>query len=64
MSDNLTLDRIEFEKLTEQAKLVRAEYLRRNGAAALGVVGSTLRAHHVYAVGAIILISFGLTTFF
>ena len=64
MSDNLTLDRAEFEELTEQAKLERAEYLRRNCVAALGVVGSTWRAHHVYFVGAIIIISFGITIFF
>ena len=40
MSENVTLDRIEFEKLKQQAKATRAEYLRRHGTAAL-VVGST-----------------------
>jgi hypothetical protein len=41
MSENVTLDRIEFEKLKQQAKATRAEYLRRHGTAALVVVGST-----------------------
>ena len=41
MSENVTLDRIEFEKLKQQAKATRAEYLRRHGTAAL-VVGSTI----------------------
>ena len=40
MSENVTLDRLEFEKLKQQAKATRAEYLRRHGTAAL-VVGST-----------------------
>jgi hypothetical protein len=40
MSENVTLDRIEFEKLKQQAKATRAEYLRQHGTAAL-VVGST-----------------------
>ena len=40
MSENVTLDRIEFEKVKQQAKATRAEYLRRHGTAAL-VVGST-----------------------
>ena len=61
---NVTLDRIEFEKLIEQSKAERAEYMRQCGTAALGVVGSTLRAHHVIAVVAVLLISFGVKMFF
>ncbi len=65
MSDkNVTLDRIEFEKLIEQSKAERAEYMRQCGTAALGVVGSTLRAHHVIAVVTVLLISFGVKMFF
>ena len=41
MTENVTLDRIDFEKKTEQAKAARAEYLRRHGTATLVVVGST-----------------------
>jgi hypothetical protein len=61
---NVTLDRIEFEKLIEQSKAERAEYMRQCGTAALGVVGSTLCAHHVIAVVAVLLISFGVKMFF
>jgi hypothetical protein len=64
VSENVTLDRIDFEKLKEQAQAERAEYLRQHGTAASGVVGSTLRAHHVIAVAAILLISFGAKMFF
>ena len=64
MSENVTLDRIDFEKLKDQAKAERAECLRQYGMAASGVVGSTLRAHHVIAVVAILLISFGVKMFF
>lgn len=35
MSENVTLDRIEFEKIKQQAKAARVEYLRRYRAAAL-----------------------------
>lgn len=35
MSENVTLDRIEFEKIKQQAKAARGEYLRRHGAAPL-----------------------------
>ena len=64
MSENVTLDHIDFEKLKEQAKVARAEYLRQHGTDALVVVGSTLRAHHVIAVVTVILISFGMKMFF
>jgi hypothetical protein len=65
MSDkNVTLDRTDFQKLVEQAKAARAEYMRRGGTAALGVVGSKLRAHHAIAVVAVLLISFGVKMFF
>ena len=65
MSDeNVTLDRIDFEKIKDHAKAARAEYMHQCGRAALGVVGSTLRAHHVIAVVAVLLISFGMKMFF
>ena len=64
MTENVTLDRIDFEKLKEQAKAQRAECLNQYGTAALGVVGSTLREHHVIAVVAVVLISFGVKMFF
>ena len=64
MTENVTLDRIDFEKLKDEAKAERAECLRQYGTAAIGVVGSTLRAHHVIAVVAILLISFGVKMFF
>jgi hypothetical protein len=64
MSKNITLDRTDFEKLTENAKVARAEYLRQHGAAANIVLGSKLRSHRVAIVIAILLISFGLKMFF
>ena len=41
MSENITLDRIDFEKITQQAKAARAVYLRRYKAAVVVAVGST-----------------------
>jgi hypothetical protein len=64
MSENVTLDRIDFEKLIAQSKAERAECLQQYGTAALGVVGSTLREHHVIAVVAALVISFGVKMFF
>jgi hypothetical protein len=53
MSKNNTLDRIDFDKLTENAKVARAEYLRQHGAAANMVFGSKLRSYRVPIVIAI-----------
>ncbi len=64
MSKDVTLDRIDFEKLMKKAKLARAEYLQQHGAVANMVVGSRLRANHVAVVIAILLISFGVKMFF
>jgi hypothetical protein len=64
MSKNITLDRSDFEKLTDDAKIARAEYFRQHGAAANMVLGSKLRSHRVAIVIAILLISFGLKMFF
>ena len=64
MSQNVTLDRIDFEKLIAQSKAERAEYMRQCGTATLGVVGSTLREHHAIAVVIVLLISFGVKMFF
>jgi hypothetical protein len=64
MRDLVTLDRIEFEKLIAQSKAERAECMRRLGAATGGAVGSTLRAHRVIAVVAVLLTSFGVGMFF
>ena len=42
MSDNSKLvDRTDFEKIKQQAKAARGEYLRQHRAAALALVGST-----------------------
>jgi hypothetical protein len=41
MTENVTLDRIDFEKIVQQANAARLEYIRRHRAAAL-VVCSTL----------------------
>jgi hypothetical protein len=68
MSDkNVTLDRIDFEKLKEQAKAERAECLHQYGTAALEVVGSVsspLRTHPVIAIAAMLIISFVVKVFF
>jgi hypothetical protein len=72
VSENVTLDRIAFEKLKEQAKLARAEHMRRYGAAfvtssrhiAPQRMGALMRAHHVIAVVATLFISFGVKMFF
>jgi hypothetical protein len=64
MSKYITLDRIDFEKLKEKAKVERAEFLRQHGAIANMVVGSKLRANYVATVIAILLISFGVKMFF
>lgn len=64
VSENVTFDRIDFEKLKERAEAKRAKYVRQYGTAATAVIGSTLRAHHVIAVVAILLVSFGVKMFF
>ena len=62
--ENVTLDRIDFEKIKEHAKAARAEYMHQCGRAALGVVGSTLRAHSTIAVAAILVVSFAVKMFY
>ena len=64
MGENVTLDHVEIERLVAQAKAARAEYMRRRGTATFSVVGSTLRAHRIAAVVAILIISFGVKMFF
>ena len=67
ISEKVTLDRIDFEKLKEQAKAERAECLQQYGTAALEVAGSVsspLRTHPVIAIAAILIISFGVKMFF
>ena len=64
MRENVTLDRVDFEKLKNQAKAERAECLRQHGTAMTGLVGSVLRANHVIAVVAVLLFSFGVKMFF
>ena len=72
MSDNITLDRIDFEKLKEQAKLERAECMHRYAAALVTRsrhivpqrMEELMRTHYVIAVVAILLISFGAKVFF
>ena len=60
MSDNVTLDRIDFEKLKRQAKLARAEYMRQCGTAFI----KSRHTHRAIAVVAVLLISFGVKMFF
>jgi len=62
--ENVTLDRIDFEKLKEQAKAERAEYMQRYGRVALEVAGSPVRTHPVIAIAAILIISFVVKMFF
>ncbi len=64
MSDKPTLDHAEIEKVIMSAKMARAEDMRRRGATTAEWVGSNLRAHHVVAVVAILIISFGVGLFF
>jgi hypothetical protein len=64
MSDKITLDQVDFQDLKDRAGSARAEYLRRHAVPALGAVGSTLSAHYVIAITAILLISFGIKMFF
>ena len=65
MSDkNVTLDRIDFEKLKEQAKAARVDYMHQCGRAALEVVGSPVRTHPVIAIAAMLIISFVVKMFF
>ena len=64
MSEKPTLDHVEIEKLIMRGKMARAEHMRRYGAATGMWVGSKLRAHHVVAVVAILIISFGVGIFF
>ena len=64
MGENVTLDRIDFEKLQDQAKAERAECLRQYGMAAMGLVRSRLRARRVIAVAAVLLFSFGVKMLF
>jgi hypothetical protein len=63
VSEDVTLDRIDFEKL-EQAQAERAERLRQYGTATSGVVGSKLRAHSIIAVVAILVVSFAVKMFY
>jgi hypothetical protein len=64
MRDLVTLDHIAIEELIARGKAARAEDMHRFGAAASRVVGSTLRAHRVVAVVAVLLTSFGVGVFF
>ena len=59
MSENVTLDRNEFEKLKQHAKATRAAQLQYG--IALGMFGPKLRAPAI-AVAAILFISFGAKT--
>ncbi len=60
MSENVTLDRIYFEKLKQQAKLARADYMRRCRTALI----KSRHTHKAIAVVAVLLISFGVKMFF
>ena len=71
MSGNVTLDRIDFEKLKQQARRARADYMRECGTALIGsrrhIVSqciALLGTHQVITVVAVLLISFGVKMFF
>jgi hypothetical protein len=64
MTDKVTLDHIDFQKIKDHAGALRANYMRRSATVTLVAVGSTVRAHPVIAVAAILVISFGLKMFF
>ncbi len=72
MSENIALDRIDFEKLKQQAKRARTDYMRRCGRVFIKssrhivpqCVGAVMRAHRAIAVVAVLLISFGVKMFF
>ncbi len=72
MTDNVTLDRVDFEKLMQQAKLARAECMRRYAAAIYASsrhivshrMGALMHTHYVVAVVAGLFISFGVRIFF
>lgn len=71
MSENIALDRDDFEKLKQQAKRARADYMRRCGTVFIEssrhivpqCIGAFMRAHQAVAVVAVLLISFGVTMF-
>jgi hypothetical protein len=60
MSENVTLDRIDFEKLKQQAQLARADYMRRCGTAFI----KSRHTRQAIAVVAVLFISFGVKMFF
>jgi hypothetical protein len=60
MSENVALDRIDYEKLKQQAKLARAEHMRGYGTALI----KSRHTHQAIAVVAVLLISFGVKVFF
>ena len=64
MSDKVTLDRVDFQKIKDHAAAERAEYMRRDVTVAFEVVGSPLRRHPVIAIAAMLIISFGVKMFF
>jgi hypothetical protein len=63
MSDKVTLDRIDFQKIKDHAAAERAEYMRRYVTVAFEVAGSPLRRHPVIAIAAMLIISFGVKMF-
>jgi hypothetical protein len=64
MNDKVTLDHIDFQKIRHDAEATRAEYMRQQATAASMVVGSTLRAHSIIAVVAILVVSFAVKMFY
>ena len=71
MSENIALDRVDFERLKQQAKQTRADFMRRYGAVLIRssrhivpqCMGALMRPHHAIAVVEVLLISFGVKMF-
>jgi hypothetical protein len=64
MSDNVTLDHIDFQEIKHHAEAARAEYMRQHTTEWSAVVGSTLRAHSTIAVVVILVVSFAVKMFY
>jgi hypothetical protein len=63
MTDKVTLDHIDYQKIRDRAAAARAEYMSRSATVSIVAVGSTVRAHPIMAIVAILVISFGVKMF-
>jgi hypothetical protein len=64
MTNRVTLDHMHLQKIKDNAATLRAEYMRRAATVPLVVIGSTVRAHPVITIAAILVLSFGVKMFF